>query len=251
MPDVLLTDIDGTLVDSNALHAEAWRRTFEHFGIQIGLDEAWRQIGKGGDQVIPVFVPEADRERLEEPLKQFRKDIFHRDYIWRMVALCQARELLLRVQQSGMKIALATSSDQEDLARYGKLVGMEDLIDEASSSANAKASKPDAEIFAAALKKVNMRVEQAVALGDTPWDAKAAGKLGIPVIGLTSGGWKADDLISAGCVEVWKIQQTSCSTSIGPLCAVEQDQAAWLLSAAVRRPKLRARPSASREDFPS
>jgi beta-phosphoglucomutase-like phosphatase (HAD superfamily) len=56
MADVLLTDIDRTLVDSNALHAEAWRRTFEHFGIQIGLDEAWQQIAKGGDQVIPVFV---------------------------------------------------------------------------------------------------------------------------------------------------------------------------------------------------
>ena len=204
MPDVLLTDIDGTLVDSNALHAEAWRRTFEHFGIQIGLDEAWRQIGKGGDQVIPVFVPDADRERLEEPLKKFRKDIFHRDYISRMVAFPQARELLLRVQQSGMKIALATSSDQEDLALYGKLVGMEDLIDEASSSADATASKPHADIFAAALKKVNMRAEQAVALGDTPWDAEAAGKLGIPVVGLTSGGWKADDLRSAGCVEVWQ-----------------------------------------------
>jgi HAD superfamily hydrolase (TIGR01509 family) len=204
MPDVLLTDIDGTLVDSNALHAEAWRRTFEHFGIQIGLDEAWRQIGKGGDHLIPVFVPDADRERLEEPLKKFRKHIFHRDYISRIVAFSQARELLLRVQQSRMKIALVTSSDQEDLAFYGKLVGMEDLIDEASSTADAKASKPDPDIFAAALKKVNMRAEQAVALGDTPWDAEAAGKLGIPVIGLTSGGWKADDLRSAGCVEVWQ-----------------------------------------------
>jgi HAD superfamily hydrolase (TIGR01509 family) len=204
MADVLLTDIDGTLVDSNALHAEAWRRTFEHFGIQVGLDEAWRQIGKGGDKVIPVFVPEADRERLEKPLKEFRKEIFHRDYMSRMVAFPQARELLLRVRQSGMKIALATSSDEEDLATYGKLVGMDDLVDQASSSADAKASKPNADIFAAALSKVNMRAEQAVALGDTPWDAQAAGKLGIPVIGLTSGGWKADDLRSAGCVEVWQ-----------------------------------------------
>jgi HAD superfamily hydrolase (TIGR01509 family) len=204
MPDVLLTDIDGTLVDSNALHAEAWRRTFEHFGIQIGLDEAWRQIGKGGDQVIPVFVPEADRERLEQPLKEFRKDIFHRHYISRTVAFSQARELLLRVQQSGMKIALPTSSDQEDLALYGKLVGMHDLVDGASSSADAKASKPDPDIFSAALKKVNMRADQAIALGDTPWDAEAAGKLGIPVIGLTSGGWKADDLFAAGCAEVWQ-----------------------------------------------
>ncbi len=204
MPDVLLTDIDGTLVDSNALHAEAWRRTFEHFGIQVGMDEAWRQIGKGGDQVIPVFVPEADRERLEKPLKEFRKQIFHRDYMPRMVAFSQARDLLVRVRKSGMKIALATSPDEEDLPTYGKLVGMEDLVNEASSSADAKASKPDADIFAAALKKVDMRAEQAVALGDTPWDAQAAGKLGIPVIGLTCGGWKADDLRDAGCVEVWQ-----------------------------------------------
>jgi HAD superfamily hydrolase (TIGR01509 family) len=204
MPDVLLTDIDGTLVDSNALHADAWRRTFEHFGIQIGLDEAWSQIGKGGDQLIPVFVPEADRERLEKPLTEFRKEIFHRDYMPRMVAFPQARELLLRVRTSGMKIALATSSEKADLSVYGKLVGMKDLVDEASSSADAKASKPEADIFAAALQKLDMRTEQAVALGDTPWDAQAAGKLGIPVIGLTSGGWKADDLRAAGCVEVWK-----------------------------------------------
>ena len=204
MPEVLLTDIDGTLVDSNALHAEAWRRTFEHFGIQIGMDEAWRQIGKGGDQVIPIFVPKADCERLEKPIKEFRKQIFHRDYMPRIVAFAKAHELLVRVRAVGMKIALATSSEQEDLSTYGKILGMEDLVDEASSSADAKASKPEADIFAAALKKVNMRPEHAVALGDTPWDAQAAGKLGIPVIGLTCGGWKRDDLRDAGCVEVWQ-----------------------------------------------
>lgn len=66
-----------------------------------------------------------------------------------------------------MKIVLATSSDKEISPRTGKLVGMEDLVDEASSGACAKASKPDADIFAAALQKVNMRPEQAVALGDT------------------------------------------------------------------------------------
>ncbi|WP_263377683.1 HAD family hydrolase [Granulicella paludicola] len=204
MPDLLLTDIDGTLVDSNALHAEAWRRTFEHFGIQVGLDETWRQIGKGGDKVIPLFVPKADLKRLEKPMKDFRREIFHRDYMHRMVAFSRADELLRRVRSTGMKIALATSSEKEDLVIYGKLVGMEDLIDEASSSADAKNSKPDPDIFAVALEKVKTRPEQAIALGDTPWDAQAAGKLGIPVIGLTSGSWKADDLRDAGCVEVWQ-----------------------------------------------
>lgn len=55
MAKVLLSDIDGTLVDSNCLHAEAWRRAFEHFGIQVGMDEIWRQIGKGAISSFPYF----------------------------------------------------------------------------------------------------------------------------------------------------------------------------------------------------
>ena len=101
MSDVLLSDIDGTLVDSNALHAEAWRRAFEHFGIEVGMDEAWSQIGKGGDQLIPVFVAEADRERLEPEIKKFRTEVLHRDYMARIVSFAKARELLVRVKKSG------------------------------------------------------------------------------------------------------------------------------------------------------
>lgn len=47
-------------MDSNSLHADSWRRAFEQFGIEVGLDEAWSQIGKGGDQLIPVFVKQHD-----------------------------------------------------------------------------------------------------------------------------------------------------------------------------------------------
>ena len=202
--DVLLSDIDGTLVDSNALHAEAWRRAFEHFGIEIGMDEAWRQIGKGGDQVIPVFVAEADRARLEEEIKTFRKDVFHRDYLRRIVPFAQARELLLRVKASGRRIVLATSSDKADLGIYKKIVDMEDLVEEEATSADAKKSKPEPDIFAAALRKAGVGAEQAIALGDTPYDARAAGQLGIRVVGVTCGGWKRSDLLDAGCVAVYQ-----------------------------------------------
>lgn len=204
MAELLLTDVDGTLLDSNALHAEAWRRAFEQFGIQLGMDDAWRQIGKGADQLIPAFVSEGERERIEKPLKDLRSEIFHRDYMKRIVPFTDAHELLVRVRDEGMKIALATSSDPGDLAEFGRLLGMEDLVDEASSSGDAKESKPAPDIFAAALKKVGMEPQQAIALGDTPWDAQSAGKLGIRVIGVTCGGWKRDDLMDSGCVEVWR-----------------------------------------------
>ena len=77
---------------------------------------------------------------------------------------------------------------------------MEDLVDEEASSSDVKESKPEPDIFAAALKKAGGRPGDAIALGDTPYDAEAAGKLGIPTIGLTRGGWKRRDLLSAGCI---------------------------------------------------
>ena len=204
MIEALLSDIDGTLVDSNALHAEAWRRTFEHFGIQVRMDEAWSQIGKGGDKLIPVFVKQSDRDRLKKQIEEFRKQVFHRDYMPRIVSFPKSRELFERVKQSGTKIVLATSSDKEDVATYKRIIGIEDLVDEEATASDAEQSKPEPDIFAAALERIGAPADRAVALGDTPYDAQAAGKLGIRVIGLTCGGWKRDDLRDAGCLETYQ-----------------------------------------------
>jgi HAD superfamily hydrolase (TIGR01509 family) len=207
MKKVLLSDIDGTLVDSNCLHADSWRRTFEHFGIDVGLDEAWSQIGKGGDQLIPVFVKSQDREQLEDSIKKYRDDLLKREYMPRMVPFAKARELLMRVKAAGMKITLATSAKKDDLAFYKRLVGMDDLVEEEATSSDAQQSKPEPDIFAAALKKAGSGPEEAIALGDTPYDAEAAGKLGILTIGLTCGGWKERDLLNAGCAQVFRSPQ--------------------------------------------
>jgi beta-phosphoglucomutase-like phosphatase (HAD superfamily) len=123
----LLTDIDGTLVDSNGLHADSWRRTFEHFGFEVGLDQAWSQIGKGGDQLIPVFVPANDRKRLEDGISRYRGQLMKHEYLRRFLPFAGARELLTEVKRSGMTIVLATSAKAEDIAFYKKLVGMKTL----------------------------------------------------------------------------------------------------------------------------
>jgi HAD superfamily hydrolase (TIGR01509 family) len=104
---------------------------------------------------------------------------------------------------SGLRIVLATSSDKADITFYKRIVGMEDLVEEEATSSDAKVSKPEPDIFVAALQKAGLGAEQAIALGDTPWDASAAGALGIPVIGLTCGGWKRKELLGAGCAEVY------------------------------------------------
>jgi len=200
----LLCDIDGTLVESNWLHAAAWQEAFATEGINVGLEEVRRQIGKGGDELIPVFVPEDRIEAIAEGLKKVRKRIFQEKYLPQVKPLPMAREFLQRLKDAGIKVSLASSAGKEDLKAYKKIVGMEGLIDEESSADDADRAKPHPDIFQVTLEKLRISANEAMALGDTPYDAEAAGKAGLRTIGVESGGWSEADLLKAGCTEVYK-----------------------------------------------
>ena len=204
MIKALLCDIDGTLVQSNWLHAEAWQVAFRVMGIELELEEVRRQIGKGGDELVPVFVVWWKRKHVEEPLKAFRKHVFKTEFLLRVEAMPQAKEFLTRLRAAGIKLALASSASKEDLLTFKKIVGMDGLVDEETSADDAEKSKPHPDIFEAALKRLGLKPEETLALGDTPYDAEAAGKAGVWTIGVESGGWSREELLAAGCVEVYK-----------------------------------------------
>jgi HAD superfamily hydrolase (TIGR01509 family) len=204
MVKAVLCDIDGTLLQSNWLHAAAWRDAFAAIGIGLDLEEVRRQIGKGGDELIPVFVPWWKRKFVEEPLKRYRKHIFEQDYLGRVEAFPKVRELLVRMKAEGIRVSLASSANQDELSAYKKIAGIEDLVEEDTSADDAKRSKPHPDIFEATLKKLGVTASEALALGDTPYDAEAAGKAGVWTVGVTTGGWSEKELMDAGCIEVWK-----------------------------------------------
>ncbi len=204
MVKAVLSDIDGTLVDSNWLHAAAWKDAFAVVGIELDLEDVRRQIGKGGDELIPVFVPWWKRKAIEEPLKAYRKHVFQADYLGKVEVFPGVRELMLRMKAAGIRVSLASSADQSDLETYKKIARIEDLVEESSSADDADRSKPHPDIFQATLKKLRVKASEALALGDTPYDAEAAGKAGVWTVGVTTGGWSEKELMDAGCIEVWK-----------------------------------------------
>ena len=204
MVKALLCDLDGTLVESNWLHAEAWQVSFRAMGLELELDAVRRQIGKGGPELVPVFVPWWKQKHIQEPLEAYRKFVFQTDYLSRVKPLPRVREFLLRLKEAGIRLSLASSASKEDLLIYKKIVQMEDLIEEESSSDDAERSKPFPDIFEATLKRLKLKPKDVLALGDTPYDAEAAGKANIWTIGVMTGGWSREDLLAAGCVEVYK-----------------------------------------------
>ncbi|MBV9860080.1 MAG: HAD family hydrolase [Alphaproteobacteria bacterium] len=201
----VIFDIDGTLVDSVDLHAEAWQEAFAHFGHRFDFSAIRAQIGKGGDQLMPVFLSKDELEVRGEEIEQYRGELFKRRYFPQVRAFPRVREFVERVEANGQRIALASSAKKDELAAYKKIAGIEDLVEQESSSDDAEKSKPHPDIFAAALDRLgDIPAEEAVAIGDTPYDAEAAGKLKLRTIGVLCGGFPAEDLRRAGCIAIYR-----------------------------------------------
>ncbi|MGI4853295.1 MAG: HAD family hydrolase [Janthinobacterium lividum] len=203
MLKAVLCDIDGTLLDSNALHAECWQRSFERFGYPADFESVVKQIGKGGEYMLPHFIPEGELSGVEKEIKAFRKRLFHREYIDRVVPFCDARRLLERMRQQGLRLVVATSSEKEDLEIFKTVLKIHDLIEEDVTATDAEQAKPEPDIFLAALAALQVEAGEALALGDTPWDVIAATKAGVRTVAVQSGGWKREELDEAGAIAVY------------------------------------------------
>jgi phosphoglycolate phosphatase-like HAD superfamily hydrolase len=194
----VLFDVDGTLVDSVELHARSWQEALARFGVDVELEAVTAQIGKGGDKLIAAFVPAERRAAIEDELSRYRGELFKRDYLPRVRGFPGVRELFLRLQGDGKRLILASSAKDDELAELKRRAGIEDLIDGKVSSDDAERSKPDHDIFQAALAKAGCPVERVVVVGDSPWDAVAARRAGLRSVGVRCGGFPERVLVEAG-----------------------------------------------------
>lgn len=204
----VIFDIDGTLLNSVDLHAKAWVEAFRHFGVETEEAEVRSQIGKGGDQLMPVFLSKERIEKDGKEIESYRSDLFKREYLDKVKPFPAVRALFERLRQEGLTVALASSGKKDEVKHYQKLLGIADLIDVATSSDDAERSKPHPDIFQAAIDKLDgIAPEDMIVVGDTPYDAEAAAKAGLRTIGVLCGGFPEGDLKKAGCIAIYRDPQ--------------------------------------------
>ena len=205
MIEAVIFDVDGTLVDTVDMHAEAWRRAFKEFGKDLEFQAVRGQIGKGGDQLMPEFLSEKELDDFGEKLEKRRTEIFDNEYLPKTKPFPKVRELCERIGKDGVKIVLASSATGNEVEFFKKVLDIADLLEGETTSDDAEESKPEPDIFAAAMKKIGSPVaENCVVVGDTPYDAIAAGKIKLKTIGVLCGGFPEKVLREAGCVEIYK-----------------------------------------------
>ena len=188
----VLLDVDGTLVDSNDAHAHAWVDALAESGRRVDVLRARPLIGMGADKVLPALTGIASDSAEGERIVARRAEIFRSKYLPHLHPTRGAQRLLEWLRDDGLQLVVATSAKPEELEGLLQIAGATRLIDAASSSADAPRSKPDPDIVHAALVKADCTPEEAIFIGDTPYDIAAGNHLGVAVIALRCGGWWTD-----------------------------------------------------------
>jgi len=198
-------DVDGTLVDSNDFHALAWEKAFSQKGKSIPVNRIRREIGKGADQLMPVFLTKKEIAEYGKELENLQGDIFVREYFSQVRPFAKVRELFKAIHDADGKIALASSSGIQQIDKYETIAQLEGLIDACACADDAKKTKPAPDIFQIALQKLgNPPKSSVIVVGDTPADAIAAHRAGLRIVGVLSGGFAEADLRGNGCFAVYE-----------------------------------------------
>jgi phosphoglycolate phosphatase-like HAD superfamily hydrolase len=204
MPQAVIFDMDGTLVDSNELHVEAWDRAFRKFGKTFPREKLRSQIGKGSDQYLPEFLTPDEINAIGKQLDEYRSEFFKKEMLPRVRPFPKVRDLFLRIRAERKKIALASSGKGQEVDVYKNICDIEDLIDAQITSDDADSSKPAPDVFEASLTKLKVDAAQAIAVGDTFFDAESASRTGVATVGLLCGGSSEARLRNAGMIAIYQ-----------------------------------------------
>jgi HAD superfamily hydrolase (TIGR01509 family) len=200
---IAILDIDGTLVDTNYQHAIAWFRAFRTEQIVLPIWRIHRHIGMGGDQVVKALCDERTERELGEAIRDAESQEYSK-LIGEVQTMTGSRELIEELKRRGHGVVFASSAKEDEVEHYLDLLEARELADSWTTSADVDATKPDPDLVHTALDKAGGESEDAVLVGDTPWDVEAAGRAGVATIAVLTGGFAAQELTDAGAVSVFE-----------------------------------------------
>lgn len=196
----VILDVDGTLADTNYHHTLAWSRAFASVGLHPPLWQIHRAIGVGGDKLVEAVAgEEAEREHGDALRSAWEEE--YAELLPEVRLLPGARDLVLRLADRGLTVVLASSGKEQFTSHVLDLLDLpEGTLAAQASSDEAEESKPAPDVLEVALDKVGESADDALMVGDTPYDVAAAGRLGMPCVAVLTGGFGREELDGAGAV---------------------------------------------------
>ena len=202
-----ILDIDGTLVDTNYHHAIAWYRAFRQHGFTLPLWRIHRHIGMGGDQLVAALAGDGF-EREQGDAARAAERVLYTELIAEVQPLAGARAVIEDVKSSGHQVVLASSAQPDELEHYLTLLDARTLVDAWTDAGDVEKTKPAPDLVLAALEKAGGKPKEALMIGDSIWDSRAAKRAGVRSVGVLTGGFSEEELLEAGAAKVFDSVET-------------------------------------------
>ena len=201
-PFAVLFDIDGTLVDSNFLHVEAWSHAFHDLRLDVPAWKIQRAIGADSQELLDRLL-EGQSDDVKERAQSVNGAHFER-LKSRIEVFPGARELVADLAGRGYRVVLATSAPKQELTGLLEELDIDEHVYAVTSAEDVEKAKPEPEIIALAVERGKTDASNAVMIGDSVWDVRAAVRAGVRAIGVLSGGTGRADLLEAGAAAVYE-----------------------------------------------
>lgn len=202
MKKTIIFDIDGTLIDSTRMHAEAWREAFKQFGYEFEVSELIGHIGRGDRGLIIDFIGAKEYERIGKEIAAKHQRAFER--LGEAKPFPMVKELFSELKKRGKVIVLASSASKQTVEKHIKLLSVEKSIDGKVSGSDVTVGKPAPDIFKIALGMVSAKPQESVVVGDSIWDVEAAKNAGIDSVAVLTGGVAPELLKKSGAKEIYE-----------------------------------------------
>ena len=179
--DALIFDMDGTLVDNMAFHAQTWLLWAQREGIALAPREIMaRTHGTIFDIVARFFPDHSAQERFE--IGERKEALYREIYAPYLRLLPGCDDLLAWARETGMPLALATAGDATNIAFTLDGLKIREFFEVLVGGEEVQTGKPDPEVFLLAAQKLGVAPEKCLIFEDSPAGVEAARRAGMPCI---------------------------------------------------------------------
>lgn len=181
----IIFDLDGTLVDSEPLHMEAWLSVLADKGLVF--DEHWFEqwIGKS-DRILAESVTEQHpTQATVEELQENKRNTYHRIAAERAILFPEVERYLNHFKQF-LKLGIATNSSKDDAAAVFSRLPLPSFVSAVVTADDVPKLKPAPDMYLLAAQRIGLDVSEGLAIEDSPAGLQAAKEAGLFTLGVTN-----------------------------------------------------------------
>jgi HAD superfamily hydrolase (TIGR01509 family) len=183
--NALLFDLDGTLAETDSLHLPTWVDVLSPYGVEVD-EEFYRESisGRSTSKIVEDLLPDLPAEEGRKLADA--KEASFRERARELEPLPGLLDFMEEAKNRGLSLALVTNAPEENVEAILLALELGEFFDEVVLSDEVGPVKPDPAPYRAALDKLGVAPEEALAFEDSPSGIASAVGAGIPTVGIAS-----------------------------------------------------------------